>query len=146
MKPPTLILRLEGPRRTYRPGELLRGSCHWELPPQLQARRLELSVLWHTEGKGEEDFCVHYFEAYTPRSAGELVPPMEFSTRLPSAPWSYEGVIVKIYWCVRARLFLNTGEQVVQERLFRLGEVPRARPLSLPPLVAEAPTEQTEEM
>ncbi len=145
MKDPAIIIRLDGPRRTYRPGEELAGSCHWELDPQDQVRRVEISVLWHTEGKGEEDFAVHYFQPVSAPAGRELQGPLRFQTRLPQAPLTYEGVILKLYWCVRVRLFLRRGGQVVQERPFRLGNVPRGRPAQEPPLVPQDAEEQDDE-
>ncbi len=144
MKEPTIVIRLTGPRRTYWPGEELAGSCHWELDPGEQVRRVEISVLWYTEGKGEEDFAVHHFQPVSAQAGQSLEGPVEFRTRLPQAPLTYEGVILKLYWCVRVRLFLRRGGQVVQERPFRLGNVPRGRPAQEPPLLPEENQDQDE--
>ena len=38
----------------------------------------------------------------------------------------YEGLILKIRWCVRVRLFLVRGRELVAEQSFRLGDVPAA--------------------
>ncbi|NIP85768.1 MAG: hypothetical protein GTO03_09485 [Planctomycetales bacterium] len=40
---------------------------------------------------------------------------------------SYDGLIVKIHWCVRLRLFLPRGRELVAEQPFQLGAVPRVR-------------------
>jgi hypothetical protein len=89
---------------------------------------LEISVLWFTEGKGDEDMAVHFFERIEKEAAGgvDFRQPRRFDTVLPYSPLSYEGVIVKIHWCVRARAFLARGKQVVEERPFRLGNIPSA--------------------
>jgi hypothetical protein len=46
---------------------------------------------------------------------------------LPNSPLSYDGVILRIRWCVRLRAFLTRGKQLVEQRTFRLGNVPVAR-------------------
>ena len=50
-----------------------------------------------------------------------------FHTVLPNSPLSYEGVLVKIRWCVRVRVFLRNGRDFIAERGFQLGEVPYAQ-------------------
>jgi hypothetical protein len=112
----------------YLPDESLSGG--WSLPAGLDrdVRAVELSVMWTTEGKGDEDIGVHHFERVTPEEAGMLEPGRRtrFSARLPRSPLSYDGVIVKVCWCVRARAFWDGGETVA-EAPFWLGEVARAR-------------------
>ncbi len=99
-------------------------------------RALELSVVWYTEGKGEEDLAVHAFERIVDRDA--LLAALaghDFETRLPASPLTYEGVIVKIRWCVRVRVFYAAGRDYVSEQEFVMGRVPPAAPLA----VREAP-------
>ncbi len=124
----SLNIMLEGIRSDYQPGEILEVEFTIEAAEN-DVQALEASVLWHTEGKGDEDLAVHFFERYTPEMlAGvDLRRPRRFSTRLPNSPLSYEGVIVKIRWCVRMRAFLDRGKQVVEDRYFRLGAIPAAR-------------------
>jgi len=95
-------------------------------------------VLWHSEGKGEEDIGVHFFERRLPSDAenGDLRPMRRLRTRLPNSPLSYAGAIVSVRWCVRLRLFLRRGRELVVEQPFLLGSVPPALP------VAAAPPEQ----
>jgi hypothetical protein len=52
-----------------------------------------------------------------------------FSTPLPQSPLSYEGVIVKIRWCVRVRVFFESGRDHVAEQVFTVGGVPPTMPL-----------------
>ena len=53
----------------------------------------------------------------------DLRRPGRFSTTLPASPLSYDGVIVKIRWCVRVRVFPRQGKEVVGELPFVLGEI-----------------------
>ncbi len=84
--------------------------------------------MWYTEGKGEEDLAVHFFDRLDPGAAlVDLTQPRPFSTRLPESPLSYAGVIVKIRWCVRVRVFLAQGKDLFAEEPFQLGLVPAAQ-------------------
>ncbi|MEX0675956.1 MAG: hypothetical protein WD063_02695 [Pirellulales bacterium] len=123
MSEPRLKLSLEDPRRAYRPGELLAAHFNVEAVAAGEVRAVELSVLWHTEGKGDEDMSVHFFERVEP-SDEELVDfrqPRRFSTVLPNSPLSYSGMIVNIRWCVRARVFLARGKELARDAPFQLG-------------------------
>ena len=112
----------------YLPDESLSGV--WWLASRIddEVRSAELSVLWYTEGKGDEDFGVHHFQRLSADEVDSVGTrrQLRFSLRLPRAPLSYDGVIVKVCWCVRVRVFWDAGESV-GEAPFRLGEVARAR-------------------
>lgn len=47
---------------TYAGGSLLRASWRIRGVPLDALHSLEVSVLWHTEGKGDEDLHVHHFQ------------------------------------------------------------------------------------
>ena len=130
-------IRLDHDRRAYLPGETLSGE-YWasgERPSELAA--VELSVLWHSEGTGDEDLVVHYFERLAADDSDEAGHTLagwaaeggsrRFSTQLPSSPLSYAGLIVKIHWCVRLRAFERHGKMHVVEERFLLGSVPPAQ-------------------
>ena len=122
---PTVVIRLEGDRRVHWPGETLSGEYHVESLEAGQVKAIELSVLWRTEGKGDEDMAVH---AFWRRDADDDRPidpqPEQFSATLPNSPLSYYGQIVKVLWCVRVRVFLHRGKEIVGEKGFQLGDVP----------------------
>jgi hypothetical protein len=57
--------------------------------------------------------------------------PARFETVLPNCPLSYDGLIVKVRWCVRVRAFLHRGgKEVFGQKVFRLGDIP---PIKNPP-------------
>ncbi len=126
-----IAVMLDGRRRVYAPGEMLSGEYRWDADPGSQVKAVEISVLWHTEGKGDEDFGVHFFDRLSVEEGDEVGPRQSarFNTQLPKSPLSYEGAIVKIKWCVRVRLFLRRGKVFTRERSFQLGHVPAVRPL-----------------
>lgn len=94
-------------------------------------RAVEHSVLWYTEGKGEEDLGVHFFERVgDPERLPPAAPGSRFDVVLPASPLSYEGVIVKVRWCVRVRYFFTGGRDFVSEHEFTVGHVPPATPVT----------------
>lgn len=143
MNEPRVRIRLDGNGRAYRPGETLSGEYQLENVPPGEVRAIEVSVLWYTEGKGDEDLAVHHFRR-TAAEGTETVDfrqPGHFSTVLPPSPLSYAGAILKIRWCVRVRVFLGRGKEIVGQRDFQLGSVP---PIRLAPETAEPrPAETT---
>jgi hypothetical protein len=141
---PLLSLCIVGLRREFAAGEEL--VCEYQIdavdPADIQA--VEASVLWHTEGKGEEDLGVHFFERRLPTDAdhGDLRPMRRLRTRLPNSPLTYCGAIVNIQWCVRLRLFARRGREYVVEQPFTLGSVPPVLPAVV--ATAEEPAETEE--
>jgi hypothetical protein len=113
--------------RQYEPFDTLSVRYAVDLPQGASVQSIERSVLWYTEGKGEEDLGVWFFDRITERTAvASAATGGTFETRLPPSPLSYEGVIVKIRWCVRVRLFFEGGRDFVSEHVFELGHVPVA--------------------
>jgi hypothetical protein len=135
MNGPLVTVRLDGRRRQYQPGEPLSGEFVIETLNPDDIKAVELSVVWFTEGKGEEDMGLHYFKRHSreeqPFDPRETVR-FAAEEKLPASPLSYDGLILKIRWCVRVRVFLPRGETLVHDEPFQLGEVPRARPLEPP--------------
>ncbi len=128
MNGPLVRIRFDGNGGTYRPGDTLSGEYRIESVPANEIKAVEVSVLWYTEGKGDEDLAVHDFWRRSAEGDGlDLRRPGRFSTVLPRSPLSYRGVLVKIRWCVRVRVFLTRGREVMGELAFRLGDVPAAR-------------------
>lgn len=133
MNDPLVTVQLDGRQRSYEPGQLLSGSYRLDAGEE-QVRRIEVSVLWRTSGKGDEDFGIHFFDHYS-ADEGEEVDAQStarFTTQLPNTPLSYQGIAVNIQWLVRVRVFLEGGKEIVGERGFRLGHLPPAREVVRP--------------
>lgn len=128
MSQPALRIVLDSPTRQYEPGDRLSGRFMVEGTVMRSVRAAELSVLWYTAGKGEEDMAVHHFERLVDDAAKplDLRVPQRFATVLPQSPLSYDGEIVKVCWCVRLRLFFQQAQESVTETAFRLGHVSQA--------------------
>jgi len=127
MTQPNLRIVLDSSTGQYQPGDRLSGRFMIEGTQARPVRAAELSVLWYTAGKGEEDMAVHYFERLVddPTKPLDLRIPHRFATVLPPSPLSYDGEIVKVCWCVRVRLFFAQIQETVAEAPFRLGNVAR---------------------
>lgn len=129
---PTIVIHVEGGGHNRRPGETLCGEYWIESLDSSLVKSIEVSVLWHTEGKGDEDMAVHEFWQRGAEDGRpfDLWRPERFSTTLPNSPLSYEGQIVKVRWCVRVRVIPHRGREMVAEKSFHLGSVP---PVALDP-------------
>ena len=125
MSTPVIRITFDAPTAHYQPGDRLSGRYLVEGSQLRSARAVELSVLWYTMGKGEEDMAVHHFERLVDEPARplDLRVPRRFATEMPASPLSYDGVIVKVCWCVRVRVFFAQGEESVSEAAFTFGNV-----------------------
>lgn len=130
MREPLVSIALQAYTRIFSPGEELRADFQIDGVDVGEVESIEASVLWYTEGKGDEDLGVHHFERFTQdaaAAAGEerssLHELRSIATKLPLSPLSYAGRIVKICWCVRVRAFLTRGREAVADQWFQLGTV-----------------------
>ena len=114
-----------GKARAYQPGGILSGQYTVDAANPSDISAVEVSVLWYSEGKGDEDLAVHEFWRKSAEDGDFIDPrrPERFSTTLPQSPLSYDGRIVKICWCFRVRAFVGRKE-IVAEEPFQLGSVP----------------------
>jgi hypothetical protein len=130
MADPRIMITLDGRGlRQYRPGETLAGSYRLDAMSGDDIRAIECSILWYTTGKGSEDFGIHAFWRSAVEAGDWIDPrsPGRFSTILPKSPLSYAGVIVKIHWTIRVRVFLAEGQEISEDFPFRLGSLPDVR-------------------
>jgi hypothetical protein len=119
---PLVSLQLDPPRRFFHPGDLLAGEYQIDAVDPGEIVAVEASVLWYTEGKGDEDLSAHFFQRRVPSDSeeGDLRRLHRFRTVLPNSPLSYAGEIVKIRWCARIRVFLRGGKEALLEQPFVL--------------------------
>ncbi|NLE39880.1 MAG: hypothetical protein GX621_17815 [Pirellulaceae bacterium] len=125
MNDPSVTIRLDDHGRNHEPGEILSGEYRLESFPMGRIRAVELSVLWYTEGKGDEDMAVHEFVRLDADNGDWIDPsrPVRFEVALPNSPLSYDGSMLKIHWCARVRVFPRHGKEVFGQRNFILGNV-----------------------
>lgn len=106
----------------YEAGGQLIATWKVRRVPAEQVEGVEVSVLWFTEGKGDEDLHVHHFQRLTAEQLrlSNFDQQRMLSCRLPATPLSYHGRLINIRWCIRLRLFLNDGREIVAEQPFQL--------------------------
>ena len=68
---PSVTVQFCSPDRHYEPLQPIAVRYVVELPSGQVARAVERSIVWYTEGKGEEDIGVHSFERLTDRVTAE---------------------------------------------------------------------------
>jgi hypothetical protein len=107
------------------PGETLSGSYAITGIGADDLRAVEVSVLWQTVGKGDENLGVHYFWRREARVGPDDIAVGTWSVVLPRSPLSYHGVLFRIVWLVRLRVFVR-GKDFSEEQEFQLGDLPRA--------------------
>lgn len=129
---PLISIRIRDQNRPFQPGEVLHCEYQVDAVEANDVQAVEASLLWHTEGKGEEDLGVHYFERKLPSDVEDrdLRALRKLNARLPNSPLTYDGLTIKIRWCVRVRAFLRPGRDVFFEQTFVLGHVPSAELVS----------------
>ena len=145
------VIQFDRSASVFQPRETVSGTFCLSDVELENVNRLEFSVMWYTEGKGDEDIGVHFFETldWTNGLLKEISPAggslkfsnavyrlsagteeregFRFQVTLPSSPLSYYGMILKIHWCVRVRIFLKSGREVKSEKLFTVGELPKVQ-------------------
>jgi hypothetical protein len=127
---PRISITLDGRgSRVYQPGETLAGGYWFNSVGGDDIKAVECSILWHSEGKGSEDLGVHAFWRLAVDNGDWIDPrrPCRFSSILPRSPLTYDGILIKIRWLVRVRLFLSDGRETIEDLPFRLGSLPDVR-------------------
>ena len=121
-----ISIQLDREDGVYGPGEIL--ECNWSIGRigLDEVQSAEASVLWYTEGKGDEDLAVHKFERLSGEQLRELGESYEHTlvTQLPISPLTYDGKLLRIRWCFRVRLFVPGESDTVVQQPFFVGHVP----------------------
>lgn len=118
-----ILLKISNPRPVFRPGETLECECTVDAQALSGLQAVETSVVWMTEGKGEEDMGVHFFDRRNKSEVrdGDLGTLYRFKTQLPNSPLSYEGKLIKIRWAIRICVFYERGKELRFDQPFCLG-------------------------
>lgn len=117
MNPVNASVRLE--QQSYSPGDELLGAFQLREPPERYT--IELSILWMTEGKGDEDLGVILFQEWSSdQNPFDFSQPHAFCVQLPRSPLSYDGFLIKIRWLTRLRVRWGKSEEVLTEESFQL--------------------------
>lgn len=116
-----ILITLNKPEQ-FMPGDILICEFQVRPAPEFEVDCVEVSVMWSTEGKGQPDIGVHYFDRKRNLPASTFNSLQKLSTVLPQTPRSYDGRIIKVNWFVRVKVFGTRGETVTRDSEFRLGD------------------------
>lgn len=121
---PEIQIQFDKEHGQFQPGDFLICEYSVSLNQKHIVLAIETSVIWQTEGKGDTDIGVHFFERRQRQglTSDTFNQSQRLSTVLPASPHSYDGQIVKIHWGVRVRIFLDDGQQVTEDKFFKLGQ------------------------
>ena len=115
---PLISIKLNHSSRVYRPGEILECEYQIDAIEREELKRVEVSTLWYTTGKGDEEESIHFYERRTAKSShddSDLRQLAHFSTPLPPSPLSYSGTNLNIVWCVRIRIIVEYSDKGPKE-------------------------------
>ncbi len=122
MNPESITIELD--RDVYDAGEFLTGR--YRLDPRCASSECHVDILvsWQSMGKGETDRGVQHRESRTVPD-GETTDSAggEFSILLPASPVTYNGVLIKIAWCMEIRVHAGRDFQGETTAPFQLGHV-----------------------
>lgn len=122
MNPKSITIELD--HNVYDAGEFLTGR--YRLDPRCASfeRHVDILVFWQSMGKGETDRGVQHRESRTVPD-GETTDSAggEFSILLPASPVTYNGVLIKIAWCMEIRVHAGRDLQCEATIPFQLGHV-----------------------
>lgn len=92
-----LAVALAGDRATFSPREAIEGTVSWRFGAPLA--KVELRLLWYTEGKGERDLSVVQVVPFEAPGADDR---RSFKIELPPGPYSFTGRLVSLRWALEA--------------------------------------------
>ena len=132
---PLLSLQMYHDPAVYRPGDVMRFDFQVDVIDAADISAIETSVVWSTEGKGDEDLGLHFFERRVPSDAedGDLRPLHTCCVTLPASPLSYDGQILHVRWLVRVRVFAKGGKEFCIDKPFVLSSTATPTPARLLP-------------
>jgi hypothetical protein len=86
-------INIRNNREVFKPGETIEGEIKWQLVKN--PKELELTLYWHTQGKGTEDIGItETLKFDNPGSFGSD----NFQFTLPKGPYSFSGKLISIIW------------------------------------------------
>ena len=109
---PVISIRLKGVGQTqvFHPGDSLSGVLEIQPNDVIQCRSVQLTIGWHTEGKGDRNGVTMLQQDYPIKEIRPENPIVEhFDFVLPSEPWSFAGHLIRIVWEVHAKIDIAFG-------------------------------------
>ena len=97
----------------FEPFQEISGTAEVEVDQSVECRSLTVRLMWHTEGRGDEDEAtVQEIDIYQ----GRLTPgqPIQgaFHFQLPPEPWSYAGHYISVIWAIEVHVDVPLGRDL----------------------------------
>ena len=118
----TESITIELDRDVYEAGEFMTGRYWLDSPCASSELHADIQVSWQSMGKGETDRGVQHRELRTVPD-GEITDSAggEFSILLPASPLTYNGVLIKVAWCIEIRILAGRNLRCETTIPFQLG-------------------------
>lgn len=98
-------VELEGGRDTFLPGEEVSGLVRLSMPDgSVKCRKVTARLQWKTSGKGDTDKGGSEEVEIHPGPLLEGLVSVPFRLQIPLSPSSYNGILIKVSWCVYVRV------------------------------------------
>jgi hypothetical protein len=108
MSPMDITLRHD--KTNFAPRETVEGALRWRLDSQ--PRRIDVSLLWYTSGRGTQDVgVVETLTIEEPNSVGSR----DFAFTLPEGPYSFSGKLITVIWAIEATC--SPGDSTVRQQI-----------------------------
>jgi len=108
-------------RSWFEPGSYMNGRLRILPDRELNCRRVQVGLTWHTEGiawsKQKRWKRIDVFKGKLSAHAPAMI---DFQLMLPTEPWSYEGSLVSIVWEVEVVVEAWGAGRLKSGRKFRL--------------------------
>ena len=105
-----LKIEISDDTTAFTPGQSIQGTIQWNLEENPES--LELSLFWHTIGKGTKDISVvERLKLDNPGSFDKK----QFSFKLPQGPYSFSGKLISLIWALE--LTSCPGDQTVRKEI-----------------------------
>lgn len=131
---PLLSIQIYNDPPVYRPGDSMRFDFQIDAIAAVDLSAVEASIVWTTEGKGDEDLGIHFFERRIATDAdGDLRSLRTCHVTLPNSPLSYHGELLQVRWKARVRIFVRGGAEYCVEKPFILSATAKTSPARVLP-------------
>jgi len=105
----TLKLELHDNRTTLSSGSTIAGTLRWFGLSEKSSKVINLRLGWTASNKDQQDIMCHSTEQIQIKgSSGKA----EFSTQLPSGPYTWKGELFSIQWMLEAQS--SDGKYLIQ--------------------------------
>lgn len=103
----------------FEPHQEVCGRVEVAVDTAVECRRLAVRLIWHTEGRGDEDTgAFGEIDIYQGRLAPGFPVTGDFAFRLPNEPWSFAGHYISVIWAIEVQVDVPMGRDLVhRERL-----------------------------